>query len=132
MRTYSAWSSARKLTVAGLVVAAVEIVIQMVSGVAYPTVPPVFFILLVPVVLVGFGPWKWTPVTAVLVGLFLTFGLFSSGASVRLFDLSQPGGFGGSIGLWIQMICVVVAGFSGVVATVQGYVTRRPATASLS
>ena len=120
-------SLAGKLTVVGLVVAAGGVVIQMLSGVAYPTIPPVFFIVLIPAALIAFGRWFWTPVTAVLAGLFLTFGLFASGASVRLFDLTQRGGVGGSIGLWIQMLGVIAAAVVGVAATIQNYSARTVA-----
>lgn len=91
-------SLAGKLTVAGLVVAAAGVVIQIVSGHDYPTIPPVFFILLIPAGLVAFGRWRWTPVSAVLAGLFLTFGLFASGESARLFDRSQVGEPGAPVG----------------------------------
>lgn len=65
-------SLAGKLTVAGLVVAAAGVVIQIVSGHDYPMIPPVFFILLIPASLIALGRWRWTPVSAVLAGLFLT------------------------------------------------------------
>jgi len=114
-------SLAGKLTVAGLIAAAAGVVIQIISGVDFPTIPPVFFILLIPAGLIAFGRWRWTPVSAVLAGLFLTFGLFASGESVRLFDLSQ---FGGSIGLWIQTLGAAAAAVSGIVATIQNYRSR--------
>lgn len=114
-------SLASKLTVAALLVAAAGVVIQIVSGVDYPTIPPVFFILLIPAGLIAFGRWWWTPAIAVLAGLFLTVGLFLSGASVRLFDLSQ---FGGSIGLWVQMLGVVAAAVAGIISTIQDYRSR--------
>jgi hypothetical protein len=79
-----------------LVVAAAGVVLQIVSGADYPLVPPVFFILLIPAGLIAFRRWRWTPITAVLGGLFLTIGLFASGASPRLFDLSK---FGVAVGL---------------------------------
>ena len=118
MRRQIQLSSASKLTVAALVVATAGVVLQMLAGVPYPTIPPVFFIQLVPAALIAFGRWPWAPATAVVAGLFLTLGLFSSGASVRLFDLSQRGGFGGSLGLWIQMIGVILATMSLVVRRV--------------
>jgi hypothetical protein len=119
-------STAGKLTVAALIVATAGVVLQMVSGVPYPTIPPVFFIQLVPAALIGLGRWRWTPVTAVLAGAFLIFGLFASGASRRLVDLSLEGGAGGSIGLWVQMLAVVVATIAGIAATIRAYGSRTP------
>jgi hypothetical protein len=101
-----------------LIVAAAGVVIQIVSGHDYPPVPPVFFILLIPAALIAFGRWRWTPAIAVLAGLFLTFGLFASGASHRLFD---PSRLGDSAGLWVQMLAVIVAVIAGVIATVHNY-----------
>ena len=121
-------SPAARLTVASLLVATVGVVIQIVSGVAYPAVPPVFFILLIPAGLVAFGPWRWTPALAVVGGAFLILGLFSSGSAARLLDPSQPGGAGGSLGLWVQMVAVVVATVAGALALVQSY--RRHASVS--
>ena len=116
---------AGKLTVASLIVAVAGVVIQIVSGHDYlahgpsePPVPPVFFILLIPAALIAFGRWRWTPAIAVLAGLFLTFGLFASGASHRLFD---PSRLGDSVGLWVQTLAVIVAEIAGVIATVHNY-----------
>ena len=118
---------AGKLTVASLIVAAAGVVIQIVSGHDYTAhasdewaspVPPVFFFLLIPAALIAFGRWRWTPAIAVLAGLFLTFGLFASGASHRLFD---PSRLGDSVGLWVQMLAVIVAAIAGVIATVHNY-----------
>jgi hypothetical protein len=115
---------AGKLTVVSLVVAAVGVVIQIVSGADYPRVPPVFFILLIPAGLIAFGRWRWTPVLAVLAGLFLTFGFFASGESPRLFD---PSRLGDSVGLWVQMLAVIVAAVAGGIATVHNYRSRTSA-----
>jgi hypothetical protein len=49
------------LNVIGLVVAAAGIMIQYVSGVDYPTVPPGAIILLTAAAVVAFGPWRWSP-----------------------------------------------------------------------
>jgi hypothetical protein len=111
-------SFAGKLIVVGSVIAAAGVVIQIASGAAYPKVPPVFFILLIPAGLVAFGRWRWAPAIATLGGVFLTTGLFLSGSSARLFDLSQ---FGVSIGLWVQALAVFVATVAGIIATVQNY-----------
>lgn len=115
-------SSASKVTIAGFVAAAAGVTLQIISGASYPAVPPVFFILLVPAGLMAFGPWRWTAITAVVAGLFLTLGLFSSGAYHRLFN---PGNVGDSIGLWIQALAVGVALISGTMATIQHY-ERQP------
>lgn len=75
-------SLAGKLTVASLIVAAAGVVIQIISGHPYPPIPPVFFILLIPAGLIALGRWRWTPVTAVLAGLFLTFGLLRAASQI--------------------------------------------------
>jgi hypothetical protein len=119
-------SLAEKLTVAALVVAAIGVVIQIVAGHPYPTVPPVFFILLIPAGLIALGRWWWAPVPAVLAGLFLTFGLFASGESGRLFDLSNPGD---SFGLWVQTLSVLVATAAAITSAVQNYQSRTTSAA---
>src|SRR4051794_8553094 len=115
-RTPLSWGE--KLTVAALVVAAVGVVIQIAAGHPYPTVPPVFFILLIPDGMIAFGRWRWAPVPAVLAGLFLTVGLFASGASGRLFDLTNPAD---SLGIWIQTVAVLAATVAATVSTTQNY-----------
>ena len=114
-------SPAGKITVACLLIATSGIIIQILSGVPYPKIPPVFFMLLIPVALIVFGRWRWTPIAAILVGLFLIVGLFTSGASVRLYYWTL---LGGSIGLWIQMLAVTGFILSGSIATVQNYMPR--------
>ncbi|MEH0985422.1 hypothetical protein [Micromonospora sp. CPCC 205556] len=125
MSRQGALSPAAKLTVAALVVAASGVVVQMVAGVGFPTIPPVFFILLGPAALALVGRWRWAPVPAVLAGLFLTVGLFLSGESARLFDTGQQGGVGGSAGLWLQTTAVAVAGVAAAVTTIQNYRAAR-------
>ena len=111
-------SFTRRITVISLIAAAVGVVIQIVSGADYPKIPPVFFILLIPGALIAFSRRRWTPAIAAPGALFLIFGLFSSGASTKLFNLTQ---FGVSAGLWIQMLGVVIAGITGIIATVENY-----------
>jgi hypothetical protein len=110
---------AAKVTVSALLVATAGVVVQIVAGVNFPPVPPVFFIQLVPAAFVYFGRWRWTPALVVIAGLFLTVGLFASGDAARLTDTGLPGGVGGSIGLWLQMIAVVVATVAAGVALVR-------------
>ena len=110
MKEKLALSRENKLVVIGLTVATAGVIIQIVSGVPYPKVPPVFFIQLIPIALVIFAPRRWTPIVIIVAGLFLTIGLFASGASVRLFNIRN---FGGSVGLWIQMLGVFAATIAG-------------------
>ena len=114
-------SAADKLIIAGMIIATVGIVIQIVSGVNYPKVPPVFFILLIPAGLVAFGRWRWARVLTILAGLFLLQGLLASGAYVRLLDVNRPGGFGGSAGLWIQQVGEVMATVAAIFALIRSY-----------
>ncbi|MBA2783082.1 MAG: hypothetical protein H0T74_09195 [Rubrobacteraceae bacterium] len=107
-----------KVTVAALLVATAGIVIQFVSGVDFPTVPPGLIILLVAAGLVAFGPWRGTPVVGVVVGLFLLVGFFASGQIRALLD---PGWFGRFVGVWVLFLSVITAGVAGAVATVQNY-----------
>jgi len=48
-------------TSAGLIVAAAGVVVQIVSGVSYPTLPAVFLILLIPAGLVATRCWRRRP-----------------------------------------------------------------------
>ena len=112
---------ATKLVAASLLIATAGVVIQIVSGVPYPKIPPVFFIQLIPVVLIVFVKWRWTPVIIILAGLFLTMGLFASGAYTRLFNMSN---FGGSAGLWIQMLGIVAATVAAIITAVENFKVR--------
>ena len=75
-----------KVTVVALLLAAAGFVIQIVSGVDVPTVPPGLIILLVAAALVAFGPWWWTPVVCIVVGLFFLAGFFASGSVDSLLE----------------------------------------------
>jgi hypothetical protein len=113
--------SSGKLTVAALLVAAVGLVIQIVSGVDFPTIPPGLVILLMVAGVVAFGPWRWTPAIGAALGLFLLIGFFASGSVGSLLEPSQ---FGVSVGAWVQFLAVNVAVVAGIVATIQSYWTR--------
>lgn len=114
-------SPTRKWIMLGLFSAATGVIIQIVSGHHYPTVPPVFFILLIPAGLVVFGRWRWTSIIVALAGLFLVQGLFASGAYVRLFSTAN---FGDCIGLWVQTIGDIIATIASVIAVFQNYFIR--------
>lgn len=116
------WSG--RLTVAALLVAAAGIVIQIFSGIDFPTVPPGLVILLVAAGLVALGPWRWTPIVGAVLGVWLLVGFTLSGEAGRLFDPIQVGGF---VGLWIQLLAIIVAIVAGIVATVRNFrVGARP------
>jgi hypothetical protein len=120
MKNKNSLSRYNRLTVAGLLIATVGVVIQILSGHPYPTIPPVFFILLIPAALIGLTRLRWAPILAILGGLFLMLGLFTSGAAARLLN---PGQFGDFIGLWIQMLGVVYAVITSIIAIKQNYQT---------
>jgi hypothetical protein len=121
----SAVSPVSKATVVALVIAAVGIAIQIAAGTPYPTVPPAFFILLIPAGLIGAGRWWWAPILAVVAWLFLTFGLFAAGQTGRL---THSTSFADSFGLWTQTIAVLVAILSGALATRTNLRHRRSVT----
>jgi hypothetical protein len=122
MNQRSSLPTASKLTVAALLVAAAGFVIQIVSGVDVPTIPPGLVIMLVAAGLVAFLPWRWIPVVGAAVGLFLLVGFFASGAVGSLLDPSRLGVF---IGAWIQFLAVIVAVVAGIVAALQNYRSRK-------
>lgn len=121
MKQRSLLTRGSRLTVTALLVAAAGFVIQIVSGVDVPTVPPGLVILLVAAALVAFAPWRWMPIVGVVVGLFLLVGFFASGAVVSLLEPSQLGVF---LGAWIQFLAVTIAVVAGIVAVSQNYRTR--------
>jgi hypothetical protein len=106
------------LNVVGLVVAAAGIMIQYVSGVDYPTIPPGPIILLAAAAVVAFGPWRWSPVVGLVAALFLSIGgaiatIVGNGFSETLGD---PGEFGGFAGAVVQIAGLAIALPAGVVA----------------
>ena len=117
---------AASLAVAGLVVAAAGIAIQIASGAEYPTIPPGLIILLAAAGLVALAArWRWTTIIGVIVSLFLLVGgALAPQAREQLSDPSQVGVF---IGTVIQLLALVVALVAGVAATRQLYRTQTRA-----
>jgi hypothetical protein len=115
-------SAAVKLNVAGLLTAAVGIVIQIIGGVDYPTVPPGLIMLGVAAAVMAFVRWRWIAVVGVVVPLFLLVG----GARAATFraNLSHPAHLGAFTGTVIQTIGVLVALGAGVLAL------RKPSSVS--
>ena len=131
MNQRNPFSSNGKLTVAALLIAAAGFVVQTVSGVDVPPVSPELVIMLVATSLVAFGPWRWTPVVGIVVGLFLLVGFFASGAVGSLLEPSQLGVFAGP---WAQFLAVIVAIVAGTAVTIRtsGPGAKRSADGSIT
>jgi hypothetical protein len=111
-------SPAARLNAAGLVVAATGIVIQYVSGVDFPTIPPGPIILLVAAAVVVFGRWRGAAAVGLVAAAFVSLGgviatIAGNGFSETLGD---PGGLGGFVGAVVQVAGLVIAVPAGVVA----------------
>lgn len=102
-----------KLTVTGLLGAALGIVIQILSGISYPPIPPGLIILLIPALFIIFAPWRRRAIVGAIASGFLLLGLFGSGQSGRLVDFSN---LGGSLGLWVQLLALVIGLLAGIAA----------------
>lgn len=109
-----------KLTILGLVLAAVGIsTLFLTNSVNVPAVAFGPIILVAVAVLVALGPWRWTPVVGAVVGLGILTGAF---IAPGLFDrLGNPGQLGGFVGTWVQIVGLILAVVSGVMAAMQNY-----------
>jgi hypothetical protein len=107
-----ALSRASWLNIAGMLVAVAGIVIQIATGVDYPTIPPGPIILLAAVGIVALGRWRWSPIVGVIVPAFLLVGGTIAGfANDELWDLGEPGQF---FGLVVQAVGVIAGLIGGV------------------
>ena len=110
------------IQVAGLLLAAVGLVIQIVSGVpGFPPVPPGPIILAAAAAFVTFAPWRWAPIVGLAATVFLVVGFIvslpTSGAAEQLGDPGAFGPFGGTALFVIGLLTALVAGAA---ATVHG------------
>lgn len=115
------FSTARKLNVVGLVAVASAIVIQLIAGVEYPTIPPGLIILPTAAALVAFGArWRWTSIVGLVVPLFMTVGglVATPGLMGLLANASDVAVFSSAI---IQLLGLLLAIITGFVATAQSY-----------
>ena len=120
-------STASRLNVAFLLIAAVGIVIQIVADVDYPRVPPGPIILVAAAAMVAFASWRWVPYVGVVVPLFLLIGgtiAFTVGDAADSID-----GALAVVGTLIQWIAEGGALLTGLVALRQ-HRRQSPATAS--
>jgi hypothetical protein len=111
-------SPAATLDAAGLVVAATGIMIQYVSGVDFPTIPPGPIILLAAAAVVVFGPWRRAPAVGLVAAAFVSLGgviatIAGNGFSETLGNPSEVGGFVGAV---VQIAGLTIALPAGVVA----------------
>jgi hypothetical protein len=118
MRNTTRLSRAGRLNGLGLIVAAAGIMIQFVSGVDFPTIPPGPIILLVAAAVVLFGPWRWAPAVGLVAAAFVSLGgvvatIVGNGFSETLGD---PGEVGGFVGAMVQIAGLTIAVPAGVVA----------------
>lgn len=112
-------NSATRLTVAALLVAAIGILFQYISGVGdFPTIPPGPIILAVLAAIVAFAPLRWIPMLGSVMGISLMIGFFQNSDPDRLADLTPILGY---LGLWIQTVGVIVVIVGGVMATMRNY-----------
>lgn len=111
-RSRPALSSASWMNIDGMLVAVVGILIQIATGVDYPTIPPGPIILLVAVAIVALGRWRWSPIVGVIVPAFMLVGGTIAGiANDELWDLGEPGQV---FGLVVQTGGVVAALIGGI------------------
>lgn len=107
-----------QLTAAGMLLCAVGIVLQIVTGATgYPTVPPGALITAAVGLVVLFVPWRFIPALGLLVGAFITFGAFATSDTGD--RLSDPGTFGPFIGTVVQLIGLAAAIVFGLLATIR-------------
>jgi len=106
---------ATKLTIGALLVSAVGILLQYLSGVGdFPTIPPGPIILTILAGIIAFAPWRWIPILSSVMGIALIVGFFLNESVDRLTDVTPILGL---VGLWIQAAGMVVAIAAGVMAT---------------
>jgi hypothetical protein len=113
----------RRLAGAGLLVAAVGIVVQIAGGANYPVVPPGLIIVLVAAAITWFAPWRWAGFVALAAILFLCFGaIVAPNFRDQLGDPGQTVVFLGSL----VQAAGLVAGLAGLVpAAVRGWRADR-------
>jgi hypothetical protein len=130
--TQAQLSPAARLNAAGLVVAAAGIMIQYVSGVDFPTIPPGPIILLAAAAVVVFGSWRRAPWVGLAAAAFVSLGGVIATIAGNGFDstLGDPSELGGFVGAAIQIAGLMVALPAGVVAVRSSGSPAAPRVAS--
>src|SRR5205085_773356 len=95
------------------------------NSVAVPPIPIGPILLVLVAGLVALVRWRWTPVAGVVLSLLILFGGVVSGIVAHMSNSTQVGGF---VGIWVEVLGLIVAIIAGTVATVQNYQTRTSDT----
>lgn len=111
-------STARVVTIVGLLLGAIGIGLQKMAGIAMPVVPPGLVILLVAAVLMLRPQWKWAAIVGLLAGLAEVAGFVGSGGARRLGSTDPFGAFASS---WVRLIGIVLAVVFGALAIKAAY-----------
>lgn len=109
-------SDAAKLSVAGLLVTAAGMLLQMSAGsTLYPSLAGPIVLLLAAVVVV-FGPTRWTRYVALLIPLVLGLGALVAAAMTGDFigQLTNVGNAGLLLGSWMHVVGLIAAVAGGV------------------
>lgn len=115
--------------VVALLVAIAGMVVQIASGVKYPTVPPGVVILAVVALLVAFVPWPGIRVLGLLAPLFILVGGFVSHTGrTNISHVSPFGPFLGTLVQFAGLAAAVLASLAGLAEWRAG-VTDRAAAA---
>ena len=117
MHTRLTRSVPARIDAAALLLAIVGMIIQIASGVKYPTVPPGVVILAVAALLVACVPWPPVRLLGVIVPLFVLVGGIIS--TTGRTNVSHPGQFGSFIGTVIQFAGLAIAVVAGSAAVVE-------------
>lgn len=112
--------------VAGLATGAVGIVIQILSGVDYPTVPPGLLILALAACAVALVRRWWMTLVGLVVALFILIG--GAFADPGYANLTDPENAGAWVGTAVQLLGLVAAVLGGVgpMTAALGARTTRP------
>ena len=117
-----ALTGAGKLHIVGLIVAAAGILTLFATGVAKQVFPVGVVLLIAVVLLILFGPWRWTPILGVVLPLFIFItALIVPGLFDRLTNPAQTGAF---VGTTVQMLGLITAIIFGSIASLQNYRKR--------
>lgn len=107
--------TSRTVHVAGLLIAAVGVSIEYLTGVpGFPLVPPGPFILAGAALVVALVRWRWIVLVGLAAAAFLTVGAVAAGTTAQV--LAEPGVIGQFLGAVVQVVGLLVALVAGALA----------------